>query len=312
MLPIIHHPAYSVPLPAGHRFPMPKFVRLMALLEERGLARTDNLFAPTPAPRSWLEVAHDPLYVTQVLEQRLPPEAERRLGLPLSPVLALRSRAAVAGTVLAARLALEHGLACNTAGGSHHAFHGFGSGYCVFNDVAVAALLLLHEGSIGRVLVVDLDVHQGDGTASILAGVTGAWTFSMHCRTNFPVRKQQSSLDVALDPGTGDEPYLATLAAALPPLLLRIRPQLVFYVAGVDPHGEDRLGRLAMTDEGLRRRERFVLQACRERDIPVAGTLGGGYAADLDVLAARHAILFEEATAILARTAEPARAPSCD
>ena len=207
--PVVHHPAYVTPLPASHRFPMPKFARLLACLRETGLLLPTQEFVPEPAPRGWLELAHDSGYVAGVLEQRLDAAAIRRLGLPLSPVLALRSRCAVAGTVLTARLALEHGIACNTAGGSHHAFAGFGSGFCVFNDVAVAARLLLAEGVIGRALVIDLDVHQGDGTAAILADDPRVFTLSVHCRANFPARKQQSDLDVALDAGVGDADYLA-------------------------------------------------------------------------------------------------------
>lgn len=292
-VPVIHHPAYVTPLPASHRFPMPKFARLLACLREKGLLQPVQEFVPEPAPRAWLELAHAPSYVEGVLEQRLDAAAIRRLGLPLSPVLALRSRCAVAGTVLTARLALEHGIACNTAGGSHHAFAGYGAGFCVFNDVAVAARLLLAEGWIAKAMVVDLDVHQGDGTAAILADDPRVHTFSVHCRANFPVRKQQSDLDVALDPGIGDDEYLAVLGGLLPQLLDRVRPELVFYNAGVDPHREDRLGRLALSDAGLAARERLVLDQCRSRGVPVACVVGGGYADDLDVLARRHAILHE-------------------
>ena len=292
-VPVVHHPAYVAPLPPAHRFPMPKFARLLACLRETGILLPSQEFVPKPAPRGWLELAHAGSYVTAILEGRLEPAAERRLGLPLSPALAMRARCAVAGTVLAARLALEHGVACNTAGGSHHAFAGFGSGFCVFNDVAVAAALLLAEGLVGRVLVVDLDVHQGDGTAAIFAGEPRVVTFSIHCRANFPARKQQSDLDLALDAGTGDADYLAAVASLVPALLDRVRPDLVFYNAGVDPHGDDRLGRLAMTDAGLAERERLVLAACRARGVPVACVVGGGYAEDLDRLARRHALLHE-------------------
>ena len=297
-VPVVHHPAYVAPLPPAHRFPMPKFARLLACLRETGLLLPSQEFVPEPAPRGWLELAHAGSYVTAILEGRLEPAAERRLGLPLSPALAMRARCAVAGTVLAARLALEHGVACNTAGGSHHAFAGFGSGFCVFNDVAVAAALLLAEGLVGRVLVVDLDVHQGDGTAAIFAGDPRVVTFSIHCRANFPARKQQSDLDLALDAGTGDADYLAAVAGLVPALLDRVRPDLVFYNAGVDPHGDDRLGRLAMTDAGLAERERLVLAACRARGVPVACVVGGGYAEDLDRLARRHALLHEAILAL--------------
>jgi acetoin utilization deacetylase AcuC-like enzyme len=292
---VVHHPAYLVELPAGHRFPMAKFGRLMAHLRDRKLVAPDRLFRPEPAPRTWLELAHTPRYVTAVLEQRLDPAAERRLGLPMSPALALRSRAASGGTVLAARLALEHGLACNTAGGSHHALADGGAGFCVFNDVAVAAAVLLAEGLVARVLVVDLDVHQGDGTAAIFRDDPRVVTFSVHCKANYPARKAQGALDVALDPEIGDATYLSLLNAVLPPLLDRVRPDLVFYNAGVDPHRDDRLGRLALTDTGLAAREALVLEACRRRGLPLACVLGGGYAPSLDDLIARHAILYDVA-----------------
>src|SRR3954447_6397342 len=291
--PVVHHAAYVAPLPAAPRCPMPKFARLLACLRESGLLRPEQEFVPEPAPRAWLELAHDSRYVAGVLEQRLDQAAIRRLGLPLSPVLALRSRCAVAGTVLTARLALEHGVACNTAGGSHHAFADHGAGFCVFNDVAVAARLLVAEGVIRKAAVIDLDVHQGDGTASILAGDASVATLSVHCRANYPVRKQQSDLDVGLDPQLGDGDYLAVLDSLLPDLLDRWRPDLVFYNAGVDPHVDDRLGRLALTDAGLAQRERLVLAACRRRGLPLACVVGGGYADDLDVLARRHALLHE-------------------
>lgn len=296
--PVVHHPAYVAPLPAQHRFPMPKFWHLLAHLRAAGLLLPAQEFVPEPAPRAWLELAHDPAYVEAVLEGRLDPAAIRRIGLPMSPVLALRGRCAVAGTILAARLALEHGIACNTAGGSHHAFAGFGAGFCLFNDVAVAARLLLAEGSVSRVLVIDLDVHQGDGTAAIFADDPRVMTLSVHCRANFPVRKQQSDLDVALDPGVGDADYLATLEAVLPAMIDRARPDLVFYNAGVDPHADDRLGRLALSDAGLAERERLVLAAARGRGLPLACVVGGGYADDLDLLARRHAILHEAIVAL--------------
>lgn len=292
---VVHHPAYVAELPAGHRFPMAKFGRLMGHLLDRGLVEPGRLFRPEPAPRAWLELAHISRYVTAVLAQRLDPDGERRLGLPMSPALALRSRAASAGTVLAARLALEHGLACNTAGGSHHAMADGGAGFCVFNDVAVAAAVLLAEGLVARVLVIDLDVHQGDGTAAIFRDDPRVVTVSVHCKANYPARKTQGDLDVALDPEVGDATYLGLLDTVLPPLLDRVAPDLVFYNAGVDPHRDDRLGRLALTDAGLAAREALVLEACRRRGLPLACVLGGGYAPSLDDLVARHAILHEVA-----------------
>jgi acetoin utilization deacetylase AcuC-like enzyme len=302
-LPIVHHPAYVAPMPAGHRFPMGKFGRLMAHLLEQGLVAPEEVHVPDLAPPEWLALAHAPDYVAAVLGQGLDEAAVRRIGLPITAAVAARSRAAGGGTVLTARLALAHGLACNTAGGSHHAFAAYGSGFCVFNDVAVAARVLLRDGLVERVMVVDLDVHQGDGTAAIFLDEPRVFTFSMHCRTNFPLRKQRSDLDLALDAGLEDEPYLALIAGHLPGLLEDFRPDLVFYNAGVDPHVDDRLGRLALTGRGLWRRERLVLETCLKAGVPVAGVVGGGYAADLDQLARLHAILPQVASELFARVA---------
>ncbi|MEZ5930383.1 MAG: histone deacetylase [Alphaproteobacteria bacterium] len=298
MLPIVHHPDYAAPMPPGHRFPMDKFRRVMRRLLDDGIVRADQVHRPEPAPRAWLERVHRGDYVEAVLTQTVDARIERRIGLPITEGVARRSAAANGGTVLTARLALELGLACNTAGGSHHAFAEEGSGFCVFNDVAVAATLLLDEGRIERALVVDLDVHQGDGTAKIFENDQRVFTFSMHCRTNFPTRKQTSDLDIALEPGTDDQLYLQLLDDVLPGLLTDHRPDLVFFNAGVDPHREDKLGRLDLTDAGLARRERYVLESCVTRGIPVAGVLGGGYAPDPDRLAFLHTTLHRVADEI--------------
>ena len=295
---IVFHPAYAPRLPPGHRFPMPKFVRLLEWLTETGLIRASDAVTPVPAARSWLELAHGHDYVRAVLEQRLDAAAERRLGLPMTAEVALRSCAAVGGTVETARLALGHGLACNMAGGSHHAHAGFGSGFCVFNDVAVAALLLRAEGLVRRVLIIDLDVHQGDGTAAILASDDAFFTLSVHCRTNFPARKTRSRLDVALEPGSGDALYLALLDRLVPDLLATERPDLVFYNAGVDPHQRDRLGRLELSDAGLAARERCVLESCRRAGVPLACVVGGGYGSDVEEVVERHAVLHEVAASL--------------
>jgi acetoin utilization deacetylase AcuC-like enzyme len=219
--------------------------------------------------------------------------------MPNSESVATRARAATGGTLLTARLALEHGIACNTAGGSHHASAESGAGFCVFNDVAVAARRLLAEGAIGKALVVDLDVHQGDGTAKIFEGDASVFTFSMHAEKNFPARKAASDLDIDLGDGTGDEAYLEKLAKILPALIDRVAPDLVFFNAGVDPHADDKLGRLSLTNDGIGRREAYVLGLCLARDIPVAGVIGGGYDPDMDRLADRHAILHRTASALL-------------
>jgi acetoin utilization deacetylase AcuC-like enzyme len=297
-LPIVHHPDYDAQFPAHHRFPMGKYRFLMDALARRGMAGDAHLRTPAPPQPSWLKLAHAPAYVDQVLACAVPVALEKEIGFPVSERVSRRAQMAVAGTVLAARLALAHGLACNTAGGSHHARRAHGAGFCTFNDVGVAAALLLAEGAIRRVLVVDLDVHQGDGTAEIFRDEPRVFTFSMHARSNYPLTKIPSDLDLALPDAMQDEAYLERLAAMLPVLAEYSRPDLVFYNAGVDPHREDRLGKLALSDEGLRLRDRMVLAFFRARGVPVCGVIGGGYSNDVPALAERHAILFEEAAVL--------------
>lgn len=297
--PIVHHPAFRAEMPAGHRFPMDKFSRLAALLAAEGLSGPSGFHQPELIDVETLRLAHTEDYVRGVLELSLPADVVRRIGMPNSESVATRARAATGGTLLTARLALDHGIACNTAGGSHHASAESGAGFCVFNDVAVAARRLLAEGAIGQALVVDLDVHQGDGTARIFEGDTSVFTFSMHAEKNFPARKALSDLDIDLADGTGDEAYLARLAEILPALLDRVEPDLVFFNAGVDPHVDDKLGRLSLSHDGLGRREAYVLGLCLARDVPVAGVIGGGYDPDIDRLADRHAILHRTAAGLL-------------
>ncbi len=243
---------------------------------------------PEPMPRRWLEEVHDPDYVAQVLEARVPREKERRIGFPVTPQVAARAQAVPGGTWAAAMLALRHGFAANTAGGSHHALAETGAGYCVFNDLALAAVRLVEEGTVDRLLVVDVDVHQGDGTAALTAGRPGIATYSIHAAKNFPARKARSTLDVSLADGVGDDEYLATLEETLTPLLDEVRPGIVLYQAGVDPFGGDQLGRLALTDDGLARREALVARLMRRRGLPLASTVGGGYGADKPAIARRH------------------------
>lgn len=290
--PIVFHPAYEAALPDGHRFPMGKYGRLAAVVAARGLAPL-GFVAPEPASAELLAAAHSPAYVDAVLAQAVPRAVERAIGLPVTESVVRRSRASVGGTLLAARLALAEGLAGSTAGGSHHARREQGAGFCVFNDVAVAARALRGEGAIARALVVDLDVHQGDGTADCLAYEPDLFTLSIHCERNYPTHKIAGDLDIGLPDGVEDEAYLAVLAGRLPGLLDALRPDLVFYNAGVDPHRDDRLGRLRLTDAGLYARDRYVVATVRARNIPLVAVIGGGYTTDIDALAGRHALVFQ-------------------
>jgi acetoin utilization deacetylase AcuC-like enzyme len=299
MASLVHHPHYRAALDDRHTLPINKFHRLAEILTEEGLAPA-GFHTPEPASEAQLCAVHDADYVRAVLDFDLPREMQRRIGLPISDEIVRRTRAVCGGTLLAARLALQQGIACNTAGGSHHAGPDYGSGYCIFNDVAVAAQALLNQGAVDQILVVDLDVHQGDGTALIFAKEPRVFTFSMHAEKNFPTRKAISDMDIGLDDGVQDDAYLAILRETLPNLLDRVMPQLVFYVAGVDPHRDDRLGRLALSDGGLAARDAYVLQTCRGHGAAVCGVLGGGYDRDIDRIANRHATLHRAAHAVIA------------
>jgi acetoin utilization deacetylase AcuC-like enzyme len=244
---------------------------------------------PEAMPRRWIEAVHDVSYVEEVFACAVPPAKERRIGFPVTPHISRRSRLSVGGTWLAAKLAIAHGYAANSAGGSHHALADTGAGYCVFNDLAITANRLIAEHAADRILILDLDVHQGDGTAALTARRDDIFTLSIHAEKNFPARKARSSLDVPLPDGTDDRAYLATLTDVLPRVLDGFAPDLILYQAGVDPHGADRLGRLALTDAGLDARDRQVARMARARAIPLASTLGGGYGDDRMAVARRHA-----------------------
>ena len=290
-LPLIFHDDYSPPLPPGHRFPMEKFRLLRDHLVASGLTTDQALLRPEPCPRELLALAHDRTYVERYCSGDLSREELRRLGLPWSPQLAQRTVRAVGGSLLAADLALRHGLACHLAGGTHHAHHDHASGFCIFNDLAVIALSLLESGRVGRVLIFDCDVHQGDGTARILEQVPDAVTVSLHCEKNFPARKARSDWDIGLAPGLGDADYLKVVDDTLNYLLPLYQPDLVIYDAGVDVHRDDALGLLNLSDDGLAMRDSAVIEHCLGRDIPVVGVIGGGYDKDRVLLARRHAQL---------------------
>jgi acetoin utilization deacetylase AcuC-like enzyme len=300
MLHVVHHADYMAPRPARGTFRFDKYVLVMEELRASGAAITEH--APEPMPRAWLEAVHCPEYVDQVLRAEVPRAKERRIGFPVTPAITARVRHTNGGTWLAAQLALSHGYAANSAAGSHHALHDTGAGYCVFNDLAVTANRLIAEQHAGRVLIVDLDVHQGDGTASLTAGRADIFTLSLHAEKNFPVRKARSSRDVGLPDGTDDDVYMEALTRHLPQVLAEFAPDFVLYQAGVDPHVEDKLGRLALTDAGLEARDRFVVREARRLGLPVASALGGGYGDDARAVAARHA------ASMLAMAAENTRA----
>ncbi|OUW97266.1 MAG: histone deacetylase [Cyanobacteria bacterium TMED229] len=269
---------------------MAKFKMLHSLLINRGLVKHSQVHRPLSVPRKDLETIHDRRYHVAFSTDQLSRSEQRRIGLPATPPLVQRTWLAVGGTLLTARLALRHGIASHLAGGTHHAHPSFGSGFCIFNDCAVTAQVLLNQGCVDRLLVLDLDVHQGDGTAACFSEDTRVFTLSMHAASNFPLRKVASDLDLNLKDGTGDEAYLLTIGEHLPDVLDRIKPQLVLYNAGVDPHRDDRLGRLALSDQGLLMRDRLVLDACLRRNIPIATVIGGGYDA-LEPLVKRHALI---------------------
>ena len=273
---------------------MAKFRLLHQLLLEQELASAGQFVAPLPAPRRWLELVHGQRYHQAFARGELTHAEQRRIGLPATTPLVQRTWLAVGGTVLTARLALERGLACHLAGGTHHAFPDHGSGFCIFNDCAVAARVLLAERLVQQLMVIDLDVHQGDATAAIFADEPRVFTFSAHCQSNFPLRKQSSNVDLPLDDGLNDGDYLVAIGDLIPNLLDQVRPDLVLYNAGVDPHRQDRLGRLNLSNEGLLNRDRLVLDACLRRSIPVATVIGGGYD-ELKPLVERHGLVFRAA-----------------
>ena len=290
MLPIIHHPDYdAATVGDDHRFPMRKYTLVAELLAERGY----SFEQPRHATQAALEQAHASSYVRSVLTSALDPKSARRVGFEMTPAIAARTCASVGGTELAARRALETGRAVNLAGGSHHADFEGGAGFCVFNDVAVAALSLLQEGIVKRIAVLDLDVHHGDGTARIFANDPRVFTASLHCEQNWPREKPPSDLDVGLEKGTADEAYLDAAKAFVAEALEASKPDLVFYNAGVDPHMEDRLGLLSLSDNGLQARDKLVAQSCFDLGVPIVGLLGGGYSKDAAAVARRHTFLIE-------------------
>ncbi|MEM6520632.1 MAG: histone deacetylase [Cyanobacteria bacterium P01_C01_bin.70] len=277
---------------------MPKFGLLRDLLIKDGVVSTEQIYQPGAPPQSWIEQIHTPDYVQAYCTGTLDAKAQRRIGLPWSPNLVKRTCTAVGGTILTAKLALSQGLACNTAGGTHHAFPDYGSGFCIFNDLAIAARILLDQNRLQRLLIFDLDVHQGDATAWIFRDDPRVFTFSMHCDINFPRQKQTSDWDVPLAEGMGDEAYLSKVRAYLPQVLSQVKPNLVLYDAGADVHQRDRLGKLALTNTGLYERDHLVLETCIAAGYPVACVIGGGYDKHMADLVYRHSLLHRAAATV--------------
>ncbi|RPD47919.1 histone deacetylase [Hymenobacter sediminis] len=286
---------YSIQLPAGHRFPIAKYALIREQLLWQGIAPPEDFYDPGFCAEEDILRVHSEDYWHRVRDLHLTPAEVRRLGLPQSPELVRRSLSSSAGTVQSARKALEHGIGLSLAGGTHHAFRDRGEGFCVLNDIAIAAAHLLHHKLARQVLVVDLDVHQGDGTASIFQHEPRVFTFSMHAGANYPLRKEQSDLDIALDLGTDDATYLQILEETLPPLLAQTRPDFIFFQAGVDVLATDKLGKLALTQAGCRRRDEYVLRLCQQHQLPVAVSMGGGYSEQLRDIVDAHCNTFRVA-----------------
>lgn len=277
---------FVLPLPAGHRFPMQKYRML-----RQGVAETLPAVQFAEAPHATdgvLALAHHPAYIRKVVTGSLSPEEQKAIGFPWSPEMVERSRRSTGATIAACRSAMTDGVAINLAGGTHHAQADRGEGFCVFNDAAIAARLMQAERQVARVVIIDLDVHQGNGTAAILATDDSVFTLSLHGERNYPFTKMQSDLDIALPDGTADDGYLAALEKALAEMFARFSPQLIIYLAGADPHEDDRLGRLKLTMAGLAARDAMVLQVARERSLPVAIVMAGGYGKQIEQTVAVH------------------------
>lgn len=291
-VPIINHPDYVAQIGDDHRFPIKKFGELIKLLKNKNIAKDTNIYEPTEVSTSTLLDVHEETYINKINNLSLNKDEIRKLGFPLVKSVRRRSFVATGGTVLASKLAVKHKLACNTAGGSHHAFPNQGNGYCVFNDVAVAAKYLKKKYQYKKILILDLDVHQGDGTAKIFENDNDIFTVSVHSKKNYPTQKQISNIDVELDDGMKDEEYINTIEH----LFKKIENQnfnFVFYIAGVDIHFQDRLGKLNISEEGIRKRENLVINNFFKKKIPLCGVLGGGYNQNFEQLVNLHSILHE-------------------
>ncbi len=299
---VTYHPDYVVNIGAGHRFPMQKYGLVYEQLTREGTIHRERVLVPASVDIPDLLLVHGRDYVERFLSGQMTSKEMRRLGFPWSLPLVRRARLAVQGTIIASTMAQKHGLAANLAGGSHHAFADHGEGFSVFHDIAVAIRVLQRDHGLERAAVIDCDVHQGNGTAAIFAHDGSVFTCSFHGEKNYPFHKEISRLDIALADNTDDAAYLAALQAHVPTIVQDFRPHLVWYLAGVDPYSGDKLGRLALSIEGLRRRDAYVLETCRNAGIPVVITFGGGYASHMQDIVEAHCNTIRTACRIAAGT----------
>ncbi|WP_235297197.1 histone deacetylase family protein [Portibacter marinus] len=298
MLKIAYSPVYKYELPEGHRFPMEKYELVPEQLLYEGTITPANFFHPEQLAEEDILLTHTREYWDKLKTNALSRKEIRKIGFPVRPSLIDRGRFIAKGTIDCVSYARKYGVAMNIAGGTHHAFAGSGEGFCIFNDFAIAANYFLHRGEIGQFLIVDLDVHQGNGTASIFKNEPRVFTFSMHGAKNYPVRKENSDLDIGVEDGINDEAYLKILKEVLPDLIDQINPDVILYLSGVDVLKTDKLGRLGMTKEGCKERDRFVLENCKQREIPVAISMGGGYSERIADIVDAHANTFRVAQEI--------------
>jgi acetoin utilization deacetylase AcuC-like enzyme len=295
MLKIAFDPIYAHPLPKGHRFPMLKYELIPAQLLHEGVITAENIFSPKPISEEKILWTHDENYWRQLRDLTLPPKEQRRIGFPLSAQLVEREIRIAQGTIDGCHFAFENGIAFNVAGGTHHAGSNWGEGFCMLNDQAIAANYLLKEALAKSILIVDLDVHQGNGTAEIFEHQPKVFTFSMHGANNFPYRKERSDLDVPLPDQMEDDAYFILLKEALPKLIDEVKPDFIFYLAGVDVLSTDKLGKLALTREGCKARDEFVLNLCHKNSIPVQVSMGGGYSVQIKDIVEAHCNTYKAA-----------------
>lgn len=296
MLKIAFDPIYAHPLPEGHRFPMLKYELIPAQLMHEGIVTADNLFSPAPVSKENILATHDGVYWQQLRELSLSAKEQRRIGFPLTELLVERERRIAQGTIDCCSQALKHGVAFNVAGGTHHAGSNWGEGFCLLNDQAIAANYLLNNKLSSLILIIDLDVHQGNGTAQIFENEPRVFTFSMHGANNFPYRKERSDLDIALADSTGDDEYLSVLKETLPELIIKHQPDFIFYLSGVDVLKTDKLGKLALTPEACKLRDEFVFKTALANSIPVQVSMGGGYSPNIKDIVDAHCATFKIAS----------------